>query len=74
MSYRENQNTHFVFSEYFPKILPFMRECGKNTKYIVVSAATVVSGTDIAYLVYNDGEPQGFDNNKKVLRNVCQEI
>ena len=24
-SYRENQNTHFVFSDFFPKIVPFMR-------------------------------------------------
>jgi len=28
-SYREEQNTHFVFSNLFPKIVPFMRECGK---------------------------------------------
>jgi len=34
-SYRENRNTHFAFSEYFPKILPFVIECGKNTKCIV---------------------------------------
>jgi len=25
----ENQNTHFVFSNFFPKIVPFMRKCGK---------------------------------------------
>jgi len=25
----ENQNTHFVFSNIFPKIVPFMRKCGK---------------------------------------------
>jgi len=24
-SYRENQNTHFVFSNFSPKIVPFMR-------------------------------------------------
>ena len=24
-SCRENQNTHFVFSDFFPKIVPFMR-------------------------------------------------
>ena len=28
-SYRENQNTHFMFSNIFPKIAPFMRECRK---------------------------------------------
>ena len=26
----ENENTHFVFSDFFPKIVPFMRKCGKN--------------------------------------------
>jgi len=27
---RENQNTYFVFSNfYFSKIVPFMRKCGK---------------------------------------------
>jgi hypothetical protein len=25
---RENQNTHFIFNNIFPKILPFMRQCG----------------------------------------------
>jgi len=25
---RENQNTHFVLSTVFPKILPCMRQCG----------------------------------------------
>jgi hypothetical protein len=25
----ENQNTHFKFSNFFPKIVPFMRKCGK---------------------------------------------
>ena len=29
-SCRQNQNTHFVFSNIFPKILSFMRKCGKN--------------------------------------------
>jgi hypothetical protein len=24
-SYRENQNTHFMFNNFFPKIVPFMR-------------------------------------------------
>jgi len=24
-SYTENQNTHFVFSDFFSKIVPFMR-------------------------------------------------
>jgi len=24
-SCKENQNTHFVFSNFFPKIVPFMR-------------------------------------------------
>jgi hypothetical protein len=28
-SCRGNQNTHFMFSTYLPKILPFMRYCGK---------------------------------------------
>jgi len=28
-SYRENQNTHFVFGNFFSKMLPFMRKCGK---------------------------------------------
>ena len=28
----------------------------------------------IAYLIYNDGEPQGFGNKGKYLRNACQEI
>jgi len=26
----ENQTTHFVFSYFSPKIVPFMRTCGKN--------------------------------------------
>ena len=26
---RENQKTHFVFYDFFSKILPFMRQCGK---------------------------------------------
>jgi len=29
-SCRENQNTHFMFHNMFPKIVPFMRQCGKN--------------------------------------------
>jgi len=28
-SCRENRKTHFVFSNYFSKIVPFMRKCGK---------------------------------------------
>jgi len=28
-SCRENQNTHFMFKNYFSKIVPFMRKCGK---------------------------------------------
>ena len=28
-SCRENQNTHFIFSNFFPKIVPFMRQCRK---------------------------------------------
>jgi len=28
-SYRENQNTYFVFSNFFSKIVPLMRYCGK---------------------------------------------
>jgi len=29
-SYRENQNPHFVFNNFFfPIIVPFMRKCGK---------------------------------------------
>jgi hypothetical protein len=27
---RENQNTHFVFSDFFLKIMPFMRKCEKE--------------------------------------------
>jgi hypothetical protein len=27
---RENQNTHFVFNNFFSEIVPFMRKCGKN--------------------------------------------
>jgi hypothetical protein len=27
--YRENQDTHFMFSNFFPRNLPFMRLCGK---------------------------------------------
>jgi hypothetical protein len=30
-SCRENQNTHFVFSNFFSNIVPCMRKCGKNT-------------------------------------------
>jgi hypothetical protein len=26
---RENQNTHFMLNNFFPKIAPFMRKCGK---------------------------------------------
>jgi hypothetical protein len=29
-SCRKNQNTHFVFSNFLPKIVPFMRQCEKN--------------------------------------------
>ena len=25
----ENHNTHFIFNYIFPKIVPFMRQCGK---------------------------------------------
>jgi len=28
-SCRGNQNTRFMFSSFFPKIVPFMRSCGK---------------------------------------------
>jgi hypothetical protein len=28
--YKKNQNTHFVFSNIFSKIMPFMRKCGKK--------------------------------------------
>jgi len=28
-SYRENQNTHFIFNNFFSKNVPFMRQCGK---------------------------------------------
>ena len=28
-SCRKNQNTHFTFSTFFPKIVPFMRKCRK---------------------------------------------
>jgi len=31
-SCRENQNTHFVFSNTFPKNMLFMRKCGKTVK------------------------------------------
>jgi hypothetical protein len=27
---RQNQNTHFMFNNFFPKIVPFMRKCEKN--------------------------------------------
>jgi hypothetical protein len=27
---RENQNKHFMFNKYFPKIVPFMRQCEKK--------------------------------------------
>jgi len=32
-SYRENQNTHFMFNNFFflSKIVPFMRQCGEKT-------------------------------------------
>jgi hypothetical protein len=29
---RESENTHFVFSNCFSKIVPFMRKCGKILK------------------------------------------
>jgi hypothetical protein len=28
-SCRENQNTDFMFTKYFPKIVPFVRQCAK---------------------------------------------
>ena len=28
-SCRENQNAHFIFSNFLPKIVAFMRQCGK---------------------------------------------
>ena len=34
----ENQNTHFVFSNVIPKVVPFMRLCGK--KYCTAGQAT----------------------------------
>jgi len=37
-SCRENQNTHFLFSNCFWKIVPFMRKCGKT--YCRVGQAT----------------------------------
>jgi hypothetical protein len=27
---RENQNKHFILNNFFSKIVPFVRECGKN--------------------------------------------
>ena len=27
---RENKNTHFIYNNVFSKIVPFMRQCGKN--------------------------------------------
>jgi hypothetical protein len=27
--FRENDNTHFMFNFFFPKIMPFMRQCRK---------------------------------------------
>jgi len=36
-SCRENQNTHFAFSNFFPKIVQFMRKC---EKYYRVGQAT----------------------------------
>jgi hypothetical protein len=29
ISFRQNQNTHFMFNNVFPKIVPFMRQSGK---------------------------------------------
>jgi hypothetical protein len=29
-SCRENENTHSVFSNIFPKIVPFLKECGRK--------------------------------------------
>jgi hypothetical protein len=46
----------------------------KTPNTLLFSAATVVAGMCIAYLIYNDGEPQGFGNKGKYLRNACQEI
>jgi hypothetical protein len=34
---------------------------------LLLSAATMVAETHIAYRVYNDGEFQGFGNNREVL-------
>jgi len=34
---------------------------------LLLSAATMVAGTHIAYLVYNDCEFQGFGNDREVL-------
>jgi len=28
----ESQNTHFMFNNFFPKVVPFMRQCGKTWK------------------------------------------
>jgi len=27
----KNPNTHFIFKIFFPKIVPFVRKCGKST-------------------------------------------
>jgi uncharacterized protein YycO len=42
-----------------------MRKKIKNA--LLISAATMVAGTHITCLVYNDGESQGFGNNREVL-------
>jgi phage-related tail fiber protein len=37
---------------------------------LLLSAATMVAGTYIAYLVYNDGESQGFGNREVLMKCV----
>jgi len=45
-SCRENQNTHFVFSNTFLKNTPFMRKCGINGR------ATQATGENIVQCVH----------------------
>jgi hypothetical protein len=45
-SCRENQNTQFMFSNFFPKILRLMRYCGKIQHYLVKCFTATLAKTE----------------------------
>jgi hypothetical protein len=48
---REIQNTHFMFSTFFPKIVPFMRQCGKYGRAGRATDGNIICRMHIAYWI-----------------------